>query len=432
MRILRAADLDAQAYEDLVRPPAMEERQREVDAVALEITAAVARDRDAAVVKYTNRFDGTSLTEDDLEVTADERAAAYDRVDGAAVDALRAAHQRITRFHEEGLREDWRVEPETGLELGQIVRPIARVGIYCPGGRAAYPSTVLMNATPARVAGCAEIVMVSPPTAEGGTIAPAVLVAADIAGVDRIFKTGGAQAVAALAFGTDRIPAVDKIVGPGNVYVQAAKRIVAGRVAIDMEAGPSEVLVLADASANPRFVAADLLAQAEHDPDAVSICVTTAAATAKAVNAEVERQLPALPRREIIQESLDNNGFILVTDTMDDAITFTNARAPEHLELQVVDAQAVLDQIRNAGSIFVGAYSPNAAGDYVAGPNHVLPTGGQARFASQLHTEDFRTVSSVITYTQERLAADAATIEAIADLEGFSAHAASVRIRLDP
>ena len=432
IRTLHAAELDAAAYDALVHPPAAAERQREVDATVLDIVGAVVRDGDAAVVEYTNRFDGSTLAEADLEVSRAEIDAAAAQVDPAAIAALHMAHERIRTFHEQGLRTDWRMQSVTGLELGQVVRPIRRVGIYCPGGRAAYPSTVLMNATPAQVAGVDEIIMVSPPTAERGTVAPAVLAAACIAGVDRVFKTGGAQAIAALAYGTARIPAVDKIVGPGNVYVQAAKRLVAGRVAIDMEAGPSEVLVVADDTANPRFVAADLLAQAEHDPEAVSICVTPSAALADAVAAEVATQCEELDRRDIIREALAQHGFILVTASLADAVAFANARAPEHLELHVADMDAVLPEIRNAGSIFLGPYSPNAAGDYVAGPNHVLPTGGQARFASPLHTEDFRTVSSIIRYTPERLAEDAPTIETLATLEGFSAHAASVRIRTQP
>ncbi len=429
IRTFRAADLDVAALAALVHPPAAAARQREVEATAMEIVAAVVRDGDAAVVAYTNRFDGSVLAEEDLEVTPAEVDAAVAQVDAAALAALRTAHERIQSFHEHGLRSEWRVQPAPGLELGQVVRPIQRVGIYCPGGRAAYPSTVLMTATPARVAGVEEIIMVSPPTGDGGTIAPAVLAAARIAGVDRVFRCGGAQAIAALAYGTARVPAVDKIVGPGNVYVQAAKRLVAGRVAIDMEAGPSEVLVIADASANARFIAADLLAQAEHDPEAVSICVTPSPVLARAVAGEVAAQVEDLSRRDIIRQALAQHGFILVTESLEDAIAFANARAPEHLELHVTEPEGVLTDIRNAGSIFLGAYSPNAAGDYVAGPNHVLPTGGQARFASQLHTEEFRTVSSVICYTRDRLAADAATIETLATLEGFSAHAASVRIR---
>lgn len=432
MRILNAADLETDALDALIQPPGAGARRREVEATVAEILAAVAREGDAAVVRYTNEFDGADLTEDSLEVTPEETEAAFAALPEGAIDALRAAHARIERFHREHLRGEWRTEAAPGLEVGQIVRPLARVGVYCPGGRAAYPSTVLMSATPARVAGCGQIVMVSPPTYEGGTIAPAVLAAADIAGVDRVFKTGGAQAVAALAYGTARIPAVDKIVGPGNVYVQAAKRLVLGRVGIDMEAGPSEVLIIADETAEPRFVAADLLGQAEHDPEAVAICVTDSPGLAERVAAEVAVQLDRLPRRDIIRDALRGNGFILVTPSLDEAIAFANARAPEHLEIMVADPEGALERITHAGSIFLGPYSPNALGDYLAGPNHTLPTGGTARFASPLHTEDFRTVSSVIRCTAERLAADADAIDRIATLEGLTAHAASVRIRQQP
>jgi histidinol dehydrogenase len=314
--------------------------------------------------------------------------------------------------------------------LGQKLTPIERVGVYCPGGKALYPSSVLMNIVPARVAGCAEIVMVSPPSS-GGTIHPALLVAADIAGATRIVRIGGAQAVAALAYGTETVPKVDKIVGPGNIYVAIAKRLVTGQVAIDMEAGPSEILILADASADPKFIAADILSQAEHDEMAAAILVTTSRRLVDRVVREVDIQTKALERHRIIRESLKRNGLAIVARSMQEAVEIANRRAPEHLELLVKNPERVLERITNAGVVFLGAQTPNAVGDYLAGPNHVLPTGGRARFASPLTAEDFRKVTNVVKYSSARLRAEAADIIALAELERLTAHANAVRVRIE-
>ena len=350
---------------------------------------------DAALFEYTERFDGAKLDAASVQVTPEEIRAAYDAAEKPWIDAMREAAARITAFHEKQKQRTW-IDFDGGIALGQMVRPLERVGVYVPGGTAAYPSSVLMNVLPARVAGVREIVMVTPPGADGKVSYPLTLVAADIAGVDRIYKVGGAQAVAALAFGTQSLPRVDKIVGPGNIYVANAKREVYGHCGIDMVAGPSEVLVIADGSANPVYVAADMLSQAEHDPLAAAIVVTDSQELAQRVAAEIDRQAALLPRREIVDRSLLRYGTIVACENLEQAAQVANLVAPEHLELSVAQPFELLGRIQNAGAIFLGHYAPEPLGDYFAGPNHVLPTSGTARFFSPLNVEDFTKKSSLI------------------------------------
>jgi histidinol dehydrogenase len=397
--------------------------------VVAEIVADVRARGDAAVIDYTERFDGVRLRPDALAFSDTEVRAAYDRADPKVVEALRYSAGRIRAFHERQVRKGYRYESEDGVSLGQIVRPLAAVGIYVPGGKAAYPSTVLMNAIPAKVAGVPEIVMVTP--APGGEVNPYLLVAADIAGVDYVFRVGGAQAVAALAFGSEMIPRVDTIVGPGNIYVATAKRQVFGHVNIDMIAGPSEVLVIADDSAHPEFVAADLLAQAEHDELASPILVTPSAELAGRVAAAVEAQLARLSRTAIARKSVERFGYAIVTGTLAEAADVANRVAPEHLELAVAEPEELLPLIQNAGAVFLGHYTPEAVGDYVAGPDHVLPTGGTARFSSPLGVDDFIKKTSVLSYSRTALARVADTCVTLSDTEGLTAHTASVKVRLE-
>ena len=362
-------------------------------------------------------------------MTAAEIEAAFALVSADDVSALRLAVARVTRFHEKQKQQTWLSTEEPDIMLGQKVTPLTRVGIYVPGGKASYPSSVIMNAVPARVAGVGEIIMVAP--SPGGEISPHVLVAARLSGVDRIFRIGGAQAVAALAYGTATIPRVDKITGPGNIYVATAKKLVFGQVGIDMIAGPSEILVINDGSGNPAHIAADLLSQAEHDELASSILITTDRTFAEKVTAEVERQLATLSRETIARASWEKYGAIIVADTLDEVIAFSNRIAPEHLELAVANPFAILAQITNAGAIFMGHWTPEAAGDYLAGPNHTLPTGGTSRFFSPLSVDDFVKKSSIIYFSKgglERLGND---IVRIAELEGLEAHGRSVTIRLE-
>ena len=393
-----------------------------------EIVANVRAQGDEALFAYTARFDKAILTPETLRVTKTEIAAAYEKADGKWIDAMREAAKRITAFHEKQKQKTW-LDIEDGIQLGQLIRPLQSVGVYVPGGTAAYPSSVLMNVLPARVAGVKKIVMVTPPGPDGFVSYPLTLVAADIAGVDEIYKVGGAQAVAALAFGTQTLPKVDKIVGPGNIYVANAKREVFGHVGIDMVAGPSEVLVIADESANPAFVAADLLSQAEHDALAAVVLVTPSPNLAKAVNHELNKQTQVLGRKEIAEASLLRYGTIVVTRDLKEAAEVANAVAPEHLELCVQDPYALLPLIHNAGAIFMGHYSPEPLGDYYAGPNHVLPTSGTARFFSPLSVDDFIKKSSLIYYTKEELHKAAKDIILLARQEGLDAHARAVAIR---
>ena len=383
---------------------------------------------DAALFEYTERFDGAKLDAASVQVTPEEIRAAYDAAEKPWIDAMREAAARITAFHEKQKQRTW-IDFDGGIALGQMVRPLERVGVYVPGGTAAYPSSVLMNVLPARVAGVREIVMVTPPGADGKVSYPLTLVAADIAGVDRIYKVGGAQAVAALAFGTQSLPRVDKIVGPGNIYVANAKREVYGHCGIDMVAGPSEVLVIADGSANPVYVAADMLSQAEHDPLAAAIVVTDSQGLAQRVAAEIERQAALLPRREIVDRSLSRYGTIVACENLEQAAQVANLVAPEHLELSVAQPFELLGRIQNAGAIFLGHYAPEPLGDYFAGPNHVLPTSGTARFFSPLNVEDFTKKSSLIYYDRASLEAVSDDVIRLARAEGLDAHANAVAVR---
>jgi histidinol dehydrogenase len=394
-----------------------------------EILQAVRERGDAALFAYTERFDRLKLTAETLEVTAAEIAQALAVVDSDTLATLQLAADRIAAFHSKQKETTWLADDEPDIRLGQMVTPLDRVGIYVPGGKASYPSSVLMNAIPAKVAGVGEIIMVVP--MPDGVVNPYVLAAAKIVGVDRIFKIGGAQAVAALAYGTATVPRVDKITGPGNVYVATAKRLVFGTVDIDMIAGPSEILVINDGSGNPAHIAADLLSQAEHDELAASILITTDEAFGQQVAAELESQVAQLSRAAIARQSIDNFGAIILARDLAEAATFSNRIAPEHLELAVADPYDLLAQIRHAGAIFLGHHTPEAAGDYLAGPNHTLPTGGTARFFSPLGTGDFVKKSSLIAFSADGLQRLGDSIIKIAELEGLQAHARSVSIRLD-
>lgn len=397
-----------------------------IEETAKKIVAEVRDEGDEALLRYTARFDGYEGDAAGLKVTDDEIDAAVKNVDPYFLETLLEAKKNIAVYHTKQLRAGYRIE-EKGKVLGQVVRPLERVGVYVPGGTAAYPSTVLMDVLPAVIAGVKEVVMVTP--AKGGVVKDEILVAAKIAGVNEVYKIGGAQAVAALAYGTESIKKVDKIVGPGNAYVAAAKKAVFGQVAIDMVAGPSEILVLADSSANPKYVAADLLSQAEHDKNASAILITDNEELADAAEKEVYAQLEKLPRKEIAETSIQNNGKIVVCDDILDAIVVANAIAPEHLELAVKDPFALLPAVKNAGSIFLGSYAPEPLGDYFAGTNHTLPTSGTARFSSPLSVDDFVKKSSYIYYDRESLLSVADRIVDFAEREGLSAHANALRVR---
>ena len=398
----------------------------DVAAIVADIIADVRENGDRAVKAYCARFDKAELTS--LEVTPEEIQAAVSQVEPEFLDILREAAENIRAFHSRQVRNSFVIADKPGIVLGQKITPIEKVGVYVPGGTAAYPSTVLMDTIPAKIAGCPQLVMVTPPGRDG-KVNPAILAAASIAGVNRIFKVGGAQAIAALAYGTESIPRVDKIVGPGNAFVAEAKKQVFGRVSIDMIAGPSEILVIADGKSNPVHVAADLLSQAEHDKLASAVLVTDSEELALAVQAELERQLPLLPRQEIARASIENNGKIIVAETLMAGIEIANEIAPEHLELQVDDPFSYLDAIQNAGSIFLGRSCPEALGDYFAGPNHTLPTSGTARFSNPLSVDDFVKKSQFSYYTPEALAKAADKIAAFAEKEGLRAHGRSVTIR---
>ena len=392
-----------------------------------EIIARVRKEGDAALFAYTEQFDKVSLTAESIRVSQAEIEQAYQEVDAELLSVIRRAAKRIRTFHRKQLRNSW-IEPDAnGETLGQLIRPVDIAGVYVPGGKAAYPSSVLMNVIPAQVAGVKRIVMVSP--CLNGKLVPSSIVSAVEAGVTEIYKVGGAQAIAALAFGTKSIPRVDKIVGPGNIYVAMAKRSVFGHVSIDSVAGPSEILILADETANPCFVAADMLSQAEHDELASAILVTTSRALAEDVSRELEVQLAQLPRQYIARKSLESYGAILYTNTMEQAVEASNAAAPEHLELCVAEPFALLPKIKHAGAIFMGNFSPEPLGDYMAGPNHVLPTGGTARFFSPLSVDDFVKKTSVISFSQEAFDALAQDVIAFAEAEGLGAHANSIRVR---
>jgi len=406
-----------------------EDTSREVEQVVLDIIADVRQRGDTALLEYTNRFDRLdAATIAELQVTDAEIDSAFAQVSAEELASLKLAVARVTRFHEKQKQQSWLSTDEEDIMLGQKVTPLARVGIYVPGGKASYPSSVIMNAVPAKVAGVGEIVMVAP--TPGGEINPHVLVAARLSGVDRIFRLGGAQAVAALAYGTETVPKVDKITGPGNIYVATAKKLVFGQVGIDMIAGPSEILVINDGSGEPAHIAADLLSQAEHDELASAMLITIERSFGERVAHEVERQLGDLKRESIARTSWENYGAIIVAGSLDEAIVFSNRIAPEHLELAVADPFAILPRITNAGAIFLGHFTPEAAGDYLAGPNHTLPTGGTARFFSPLSVDDFVKKSSIVWFSEQGLRRLGRDIVRIAALEGLEAHGKAVSCRL--
>ncbi len=404
------------------------EAEVDVSAIVSDIIENVKSNGDKAVYEYCEKFDKAKL--DSLQVTAEEIAEARAEVEPKFLEILEKAADNIRAFHTRQVRNSFIINEQAGIVTGQKVTPVDRAGIYVPGGTAAYPSTVLMDSIPAKIAGCPEVVMVTPPNSEG-KVNPVILAAASVAGVDKIFKVGGAQAVAALAYGTESIPKVDKIVGPGNAFVAEAKRQVYGQVSIDMIAGPSEILVVADKTANPRHVAADLLSQAEHDKLASAVLVTDSMELAEAVSAELEKQIPELLRSDIARHSIDKNGKIIVADTLAAAIEISNEIAPEHLELCVDNPFDYLDSIRHAGSIFMGKYCPEALGDYYAGPNHTLPTSGTAKFSSPLSVDDFVKKTQYTYYTRDALSKVARDIEYFANKEGLTAHAKSAVIRLE-
>ena len=426
MKLCKFTDSDYQAVTE-----ALENRSNmdlfTHDEVVRKILLDLKEKGDVALLEYTKRFDRYDLSVEQLQVTPDEIRLAYSRVTEQEIAALKEAAERIRCFHERQRQESWRYDEE-GISLGQMVRPLATVGIYVPGGKASYPSSVLMNAIPAKVAGVDRVIMCSP--FPDGETRPHVLVAADIAGVSEIYKVGGAQAVAAMAFGTATMPRVDKIVGPGNIFVALAKRQVFGIVDIDMIAGPSEILIVADHSANPAYVAADLLSQAEHDEEAVPILVTPEEALAREVMVELEKQKKNLSRQSIIDVSLGKECRLLVTESLAAAIDLANRLAPEHLELALEDPEYWVEKIQNAGAVFLGHFTPEAVGDYLAGPNHVLPTSGTARFSSPLGVYDFVKRTSVISYSQAALEKCSKNLTLLAEMEDLGAHANSVAMRI--
>ncbi len=443
MRIVNVKDMGLEAVEKLLQKPAFDQvelnpRIREAnkklfgeDLTAAEIVdkivGEVRRDGDAAVIKYTKLIDRTEFTPEEFAVTEAEYEAAYQEADPQVVESLRRAAENVRRYHQEQKPNSWMTYRDKGSILGQSVIPLDRVGIYVPGGTAAYPSSVIMNAMPAVVAGVKEIIMMVPP--KNGKINPYVLVAAKEAGVSKIFKIGGAQAIAAMAFGTETIPRVDKITGPGNIFVTLAKKAVYGHCDIDMLAGPSEILIVADKTADPVYTAADMLSQAEHDMLASSIVITDCAELAEKVAAEAEKQLKVLPREEITRASLDRNGMIIITEDIMQAVELANVSAPEHMEVLTEQPFQLLPYIRHAGAVFLGAYSPEPLGDYFAGPNHVLPTGGTARYYSVLNVETFMKRTSIISYTREQLDAVSDDVIRLAEAEGLQAHANAVKLR---
>ena len=429
---MRIQHLDPSAREDLLRDllKRSPDQYGAYEAQVAQILEEVREKGDEALFAYTERFDGAKLSGETVLVTEDEIREAYQEVPDQLVAVIRRALKNIEDYHAKQKQYSWFDSQPDGTILGQKVTPLKRVGVYVPGGKAAYPSSVLMNILPAKVAGVEEILMVTPP-GKDGKVTPTTLVAAHEAGTTAIYKAGGAQAVAALAYGTESIPKVDKIVGPGNIYVALAKKAVYGHVSIDAIAGPSEILVIADETADPRYVAADLLSQAEHDELASAILVTTSQELAEAVSGEVDQFLTVLSRAEIIRKSLDNYGYILVADTMDEAVEIANEIASEHLEIQTRNPYEVMTKIRNAGAIFLGPYASEPLGDYFAGPNHVLPTNGTAKFFSPLSVDDFIKKSSIIAYSREALQAVHEDIETFAKAEGLTAHANSIHVRFE-
>ena len=429
MRIQRLDhDTKKNLLEDLLKRSPNQYSAYEKDVA--KILEDVKREGDKALFGYTARFDGAHLDAETVRVTEQEIQEAYDQVDEELLGIIRRALHNIRTYHEKQRQNSWFDSRPDGTILGQKVTALARVGVYVPGGKAAYPSSVLMNIAPAKAAGVDEIIMVTPPD-KNGKVTPTTLVAAKEAGADVVYKIGGAQAIGALAYGTESIPKVDKIVGPGNIYVALAKKAVYGHVSIDAIAGPSEILVIADDSANPSYVAADLLSQAEHDELASAILVTTSEELADAVSKEVDRFTAQLSRKEIIQKSLDNYGYILIAEFMDEAISIANEIASEHLEIQTKNPYDVMTKIRNAGAIFIGEYSSEPLGDYFAGPNHVLPTNGTAKFFSPLSVDDFIKKSSIIAYSKEALEKVHEDIESFAAAERLTAHANSIHVRFN-
>ena len=429
---MRIQHLDPSAREDLLRDllKRSPDQYGAYEAQVAQILEEVREKGDEALFAYTERFDGAKLSGETVLVTEEEIREAYQEVPEQLVAVIRRALKNIEDYHAKQKQYSWFDSKPDGTILGQKVTPLKRVGVYVPGGKAAYPSSVLMTILPAKVAGVEEILMVTPP-GKDGKVTPTTLVAAHEAGATAIYKAGGAQAVAALAYGTESIPKVDKIVGPGNIYVALAKKAVYGHVSIDAIAGPSEILVIADETADPRYVAADLLSQAEHDELASAILVTTSQELAEAVSGEVDQFLTVLSRAEIIRKSLDNYGYILVADTMDEAVEIANEIASEHLEIQTRNPYEVMTKIRNAGAIFLGPYASEPLGDYFAGPNHVLPTNGTAKFFSPLSVDDFIKKSSIIAYSREALQAVHEDIETFAKAEGLTAHANSIHVRFE-
>jgi histidinol dehydrogenase len=401
------------------------------EATVREILHAVRRQGDQALIQYTADFDGVTLAADGLRFSGAELDAAYQQVSKGLLDAIRLACKNVEAFHRQRVPQSWVRFEDNGVVLGKRYTPVDRAGIYVPGGRASYPSTVVMNAIPARVAGVKQVVMVTPP-GQTGTVNPAVLVAAQEAGITEIYRVGGAQAVGALAYGTETVPAVDVITGPGNIYVTLAKKLVFGTVGIDSLAGPSEVLVIADHTANPAHVAADLLAQAEHDPIAAAILITTSELLATRVAAEVDRQLAGHPRQTLTEKAIANYGLAVVVDSLERAAELSNGFAPEHLQLEVAEPWDLLEHIRHAGAIFLGHSTPEAVGDYLAGPNHTLPTSGAARYASPLSTETFMKHSSLMQYSPEALRGVAEAIAVLTETEGLPSHGDSVQRRVQP
>jgi len=427
MRVLETRNSKPEELARFLDKPLLQDTP-EVEESVRRIIADVRERGDAAVMEYVRRFDWPDA--DSLVVPDEAVEQAYSQVSDNLLGAMRKAKENIESFHRKQLRSSWMSEDKPGRRLGQVFRPVERVGVLAPGFQAPLPSSLLMAAVTAKIAGVREVLLSTPPRKDG-SLHPAMLVAAAESGVDRIFRIGGAHGVAALAFGTETVPRVDKIVGAGSVYVTMAKRFVFGQVGIDMLAGPSEVLVLADETANPRYVAADLLSQAEHDPDARAILVTTSRKLADEVSAEVERQLRTLSRAEVARKSLADNGAIIVTRSLDEGVEIANRVAPEHLELAVAEPMLLLDSIRNAGAILLGESSTEPIGDYIAGPNHVLPTSGTARFSSPLSVDDFIKKSSVIMYSREALLADGPAAIELAEAEGLDAHANAVRVRME-
>ncbi len=429
MRIVRLTSQTRKSLLDdlLKRSPGHYTQYEETVAHILE---QVRERGDQALFDYTRQFDKFDLNAENIRVSREEIDASYEKLDPELIRTMRHCAENIRTFHQKQLRSSWFDAREDGAILGMKITPMCRAGVYVPGGKAAYPSSVLMNVIPAKVAGVKEIVMVTPP-GEDGSVNPATLVAADLAGADAVYRVGGAQAIAALAFGTDLVPKVDKITGPGNIFVALAKKAVYGYVGIDSIAGPSEILVLADETADPRYVAADLLSQAEHDELASAILITTSRQLAEQVSQEVDQFLGQLSRREIIQSSLDNYGYILVAEDMEEALEAVNEIASEHLEILTADPFETMAKVKNAGAIFLGPYASEPLGDYFAGPNHILPTNGTARFFSPLSVDDFCKKSSVIFYSREALAKAHEEIERFAESEGLTAHANSVRVRFE-